>query len=289
MDGTRSSSDAASRGRSACTRPGRSTPRVQIFDFAPIRALDVGPRGRPDVDAVADWPHLARLHRLEFSNAHFGADEAERLGNSPYAAALTELAFEFDGITADGLEAVLRSPLFARLTALDLRSNAIPPALLVDALGAVRRPGTLARLSLAASKLTGRDAEHLFALPVMRGLTHLDLSDNPFLGPSGARHSPRAASSKRSSILDLEDTHPGVPGIRALAESGALASVRSLDLVGMRLGPRGGEGARGVGRPSAASACSTCPGIGFATLGQLRSPTLRHSRDFWNSTWPTPN
>ena len=37
----------------------------------------------------------------------------------------------------------------------------MPPELLVDALGAVRRPGALTRLSLAANRLTGRDAEHL--------------------------------------------------------------------------------------------------------------------------------
>jgi uncharacterized protein (TIGR02996 family) len=208
-----------------------------IFDFAPIRALDVGPRGRADVDAVADWPHLARLHRLEFSNAHFGANEAERLGDSPYATALTELAFEFDGVTADGLEAVLRSPLFARLTALELRSNAIPPELLVDALGAVPRPGKLARLSLAASKITGRYVEHLVALPVMHGLTHLDLSDNPFLGPSGAEAIAKSGILETVSILNLADTHPGVPGIRALAESGALAGVRYLDLSECGLGP----------------------------------------------------
>jgi uncharacterized protein (TIGR02996 family) len=208
-----------------------------IFELAPIGALDVGPRGRPDVDAVAAWPHLARLQRLEFSSAHFGANEAERLGNSPHATALTELGFEFDGITADGLEALGRTPLFARLSALELRSNAMPPELLADALGAVRRPGALKRLSLAANRLTGRGAENLFSLPVMRGLEHLDLADNQFLGPSGAKALAESGILGSVRILDLEDTHPGVEGIRALVETGALVGVRCLYLPECGLGP----------------------------------------------------
>jgi uncharacterized protein (TIGR02996 family) len=208
-----------------------------IFEVAPIRALDVGRRGRPDMAAIADWSHLERIERLEFSTDHLGADEVERLGDSPHATRLTELAFEFDGVTAEGLEALGRSPLFSRLTALDLRSNAMPPALLADALGAIRNPGALTRLSLAANRIRGRDAEQLFALPVMRSLEHLDLSDNSFLGPSGTEALARSGILESVRFLNLDDTHPGVPGIRALVESGTLAGVRCLDLAECGLGP----------------------------------------------------
>jgi uncharacterized protein (TIGR02996 family) len=208
-----------------------------VFEMAPIRALDIGSLGRPDIAILADWPHLSRLERLEFSSAHLGPHEAERLGNAPFAAAMAELAFEFDGISAEGLEALVRTPLFARLRALDLRSSAIPLALLADALGLVRQPGALARFSLASNWLRGADAEQLFALPVMRGLEHLDLSDNSFLGPLGAEALAKSGILESVRILDLADTHPGVPGIRALAESGALAGVRCLYLAECGLGP----------------------------------------------------
>lgn len=208
-----------------------------IFNAAPIQALDINARGRPDVDALADWPHLARIQRVEFSTARFGADDADRLGHSPHTLKLTELAFDFDGITAGGLEALARSPLFPRLTALDLRTNTMPPALLADALGAVREPGALARLSLAANQIAGIDAEHLFALPVLHGLTHLDLSDNPRLGVVGIQALADSGITRGLRSLDLERTHPGIPGMRALAETSALVGIRALSLAANRLGP----------------------------------------------------
>ncbi len=208
-----------------------------IFAAAPIQALDINARGRPDVDAIADWPHLERVHRLEFSSARFGPDDAERLGNSLHATALTQLAFDFDGITAEGLEALAHSPLFPRLTALDLRSNVIPPMLLVDALAAAHSPGALAHLSLAANGLSGLDADQLFALPVMRDLQHLDLSDNTRFGTAGAEALAMSGVLRGLHSLDLEGTHPGVTGVKALTATGALTGVRSLSLAANRLGP----------------------------------------------------
>src|SRR5262245_1256713 len=67
-----------------------------VFDAAPIQALDIYDQNRPDLTNLADWPHLARIRRLEFSVGRFGADAAARLGGSQYTAGLTELAFEFD-------------------------------------------------------------------------------------------------------------------------------------------------------------------------------------------------
>ena len=208
-----------------------------IFGMAPIQALDISARCRPDIDVIADWPHLARIQRLEFSTARLGADEAERLGHSQHTARLTELAFDFDGISAEGLEALAHSPLFPRLTSLDLRSNAMPPALLADALGAVRLPGALAHLSLASNRITSADADHLFALPALRGLQHLDLSDNPKLGVAGAEALAKSGLTRGLATLDLECTHPGLPGMRALIETGALTGIRSLSLANNRLGP----------------------------------------------------
>ena len=208
-----------------------------VFAAAPVQALDINARGRPDIELLADWPHLGRVHRLKFSTARFGPDDAERLGNSPHATALTQLAFDFDGITAEGLEALARSTLFPRLTALDLRSNVIPPMLLVDALGAARERGALSHLSLAANGISGIDADQLFALPVLRDLQHLDLSDNARLGTAGAEALAMSGILRGLHSLDLEGTHPGVPGVKAMTETGALTGVRSLSLAANRLGP----------------------------------------------------
>lgn len=209
---------------------------AMVFEAAPVQALDVYAQDRPDVAALAEWPHLARVSRLEFSVGRLGADAAALLGNSPYATRLTELAFESDGITADGLETLARSPLFSRLTALELRSNVIAPALLVDALAAARAPGTLGRLSLAYNHITRYDAAHLFALPVLHGLEQLDLSDNP-LNVEGVQSLAESGALRGVRSLTLSYTLPGVPGVRALTETGGLSGVRCLDLSANRLGP----------------------------------------------------
>ena len=174
--------------------------------------------GRLETEALADWPFLERIERLEFSSAHFGADDADRLGHSPFTTKLTELVFDFAGISSEGLEALARSPLFPRLKSLDLRSNAMPPRASGRRPGAIRERGALTSLSLASNRITRIDAEHVFALPALRGLTHLDLSDNPRLGPVGALALAESEITRSLQSLELERTHPGVPGMRALAE-----------------------------------------------------------------------
>jgi uncharacterized protein (TIGR02996 family) len=208
---------------------------VSVFEAAPIQALDVYAQHRPDMAVLADWPHLGRIRRLEFSVGRFGADAAACLGDSQDAAGITQLAFESDGITAEGLEALARSALFPRLAALELKSNVIAPALLVDALAA-GKPGVLGRLSLAYNRITRYDAAHLFALPVMHGLEHLDLSDNP-LNVEGIQELAESGILRGLRVLKLATTLPGVPGVEALTQTGGLSGVRSLDLSANRLGP----------------------------------------------------
>jgi uncharacterized protein (TIGR02996 family) len=207
-----------------------------IFDAVPIQALDLGSRVRPDMAALADWPHLARLRRLEFSVGRFGADDIARLADSPHATNLAELEFEFDGITADGLHALAASPLFERLGVLELRSNSIPPALLVDSLGAAREPGALSRLSLTYTHIGRDDAGHLFALPLLRELQHLDVSDNP-LGVEGVTALAESGVVGGLRVLNLSRTLPGVPGVKELTQAGGLTGLRMLDLSANRLGP----------------------------------------------------
>ena len=208
----------------------------ELFAAAPIRALDIDARDRPDLAVLAEWPQLARLHKLELSVGWFGASGIARLAESEYATNLTELGFEADGIAPDGLRALAASPLFARLTGLELRSLQIPSALLVDALGAAHEAGALSRLSLPFNRIGRDDAEHLFRLPIVRELQHLDISDNR-LGVDGVTALAESGVVRGLRVLNLSNTKPGVPGVKALTEAGGLAGLRLLDLSDNALGP----------------------------------------------------
>jgi uncharacterized protein (TIGR02996 family) len=208
-----------------------------VFDLAPIQTLDIDSRDRPNLRILADWPHLARIRKLEMSNGWFGTSDVSRLAESEYAANITELGFEFDGISSDGLTALAASSLFARISGLELRSNNIPTALVVDSLAAAREPGALSRLSLPYNKVGRDDAEHLFALPLMHQLQHLDLSDNPLLGVQGVTALAESGIVRGLRILNLSKTRPGVPGVKALTEAGGLGGLRMLDLSENSLGP----------------------------------------------------
>lgn len=208
-----------------------------LFATAPIQALSFDDRGQPDVAELAGCPHLARVRRLEFINSRLDADDLVELGVTPYSAGVTELTFAHDGIRADGLEVLAGSDLFPRLESLKLDQNVIPPALLVDALGAATEPGNLRRLSLPFAELHAPDAATLFDLPALQSLDHLDLRDNPRLGPEGIESLTESGILRGLRVLNLSKTYPGVPGVRALTATSALAGVRSLDLSENRLGP----------------------------------------------------
>lgn len=207
-----------------------------VFEAAPIQALDIGAHDRPSFGDVADWPHLTRVHKLEASVGWNKELDVQRLSESAFATNLTELGFEFDGLAPNGLTALAGSALFMRLHSLELRSISTPSALLVDSLAAAREPGSLSRLSLPFNRLGRDDADHLFALPVMRELQHLDVSDNP-LGTEGVTALASRGIVHGLRILNLSKTRPGVPGVKALVEAGGLAGLRMLDLSDNLLGP----------------------------------------------------
>ncbi|WP_171470890.1 TIGR02996 domain-containing protein [Frigoriglobus tundricola] len=207
-----------------------------LFAAAPIQALDFDPRSRPDLVALAEWPQLARLRKLEFSAGWFPALDVARLAESEYAAGLTELGFEGEAVAPDGLRALADSSLLVRLTGLELRSIQVASALLVDALGAAHEPGALSRLALPFNRLGRDDAEHLFRLPLLGDLQHLDVSNNP-LGSGGVTALAESGVVRGLRVLNLSKTKPGVPGVKALAEAGGLAGLRALDLSDNLLGP----------------------------------------------------
>lgn len=208
-----------------------------LLALAPVQALSFDHLHRPDLAVLAAAPALTRFRRLEFSQCHFNGLHLLPLVESKYAADLDELRFDDGAVTADGLEAMAGSALFGRLTAVGLRNNALPPALLVDALAAAPADAALRRLDLSQADLPAPDAATLFALPLVRNLDHLDLSENP-LGVDGVTALAEARGLLRGlRVLKLSKTLPGVPGVAALAKTSALAGVRWLDLSNNRLGP----------------------------------------------------
>ncbi|MFM8275161.1 MAG: hypothetical protein ACKODX_22910, partial [Gemmata sp.] len=189
-----------------------------------------------DLAALAAWPDLARLHRLTFSTGWFGAAAVEALADSPHAANIAELGFEFESLSPEGLTAMCGSALFARLGAFELTGNAVPPALLVDSLGAARTGGALSRLSVANNRVGPDAADELFRLPLVRELQHLDVSDNPLRG-DGVTALAESGTVRGLRVLNLSRTRPGVRGVKALTEAGGLAGLRALDLSDNALGP----------------------------------------------------
>ena len=208
-----------------------------LLAIAPIQALTFDDRSRPDLTLLANCPHLRQLRCLEFSSSRLGSDDLAAFVVSPYANQLTHLVLETDAVTVDGLETLAGSELFSRLESLHLERNVIPPALLVDALGAATVPGQLRSLSLPYSDLYPADAATLWSLPLMRGLDHLDLRDNRHLGAEGLESLVEHGVLQGLRILNLASTYPGVPGVRALTSTSGLAGVRWLDLSSNRLGP----------------------------------------------------
>jgi len=206
-----------------------------LFEAAPIQALDIGVHDC-DLSDFAGWPHLARIHKLDVSDGWNDETDVTHLSESEYATNLSELGFEFGGLAPDGLRALAGSPLFTRLKGLELRSISLPSALLVDSLGAAREPGALSRLSLPFNRLDHADAEHVFRLPILREIQHLDVSDNP-LGVGGVTALAESGILRGLRVLNLSKTKLGVPGVKALVEASGLAGLRTLDLSDNRIGP----------------------------------------------------
>ncbi len=235
-----------------------------VFDAAPIQAIDLDQRDRPSLAALADWPHLARLHRLAFSTGWFDASDIARFAQSPHAKNITELEFEFESLAPEGLTALAASPLFGRLKALELSANAFPPALLIDSLGAVRRGSALSRLSLANNRVGRHDAENLFQLSALHELQSLDMSDNP-LAMDGVTALAESGIVRGLRELNLHKTRPGLAGVKALTEASGLAGLRMLDLSNNALGP------------SAIKALAGCSGVRGLRVLNLSNNHVRDS------------
>jgi uncharacterized protein (TIGR02996 family) len=218
---------------------------TDLFAVAPIRALAYEANYRappPSLEPLTNSPHLLRLRELSFRLGRLPAAEIRRLGDSAYAGGLTDLDFSFAGIdnssVEDRLSAVdhlLLSPLMDRLTGLTVHSNDIPWQELCLAAHFAGGPYRLRRLVFSETTTAPTQYYQLFDLPLLRSVVELDLSYHQ-LGQAGFEALAASRLAPGLESLTLERTHPGVPGVQALAGA-PLSNLLRLVLANNRLGP----------------------------------------------------
>ena len=228
----------------------------RLFERAPIQALELSHECGTDAswNRFTDWPHLAKLTRLELTHTRLGAEAIRRLCHSPYALQLRELIFDGHAITGDGLQALAESKLFPRLRRLEVQHAALAPALALGALASA--PPGLCELVLADGKFPGTDLAWLLNHPIAERLVSLDLSGNPIRaeGVSAVmKHCHelrslrlRQTALRLSGIRELcrregeAPAEPRLPSQREVGSAGASPSrsnaLRLLDLSASRLG-----------------------------------------------------
>ena len=147
-----------------------------------FHALDLRGSYLPD-----ELPALCATHAPHLRSLGLGAPRgrlepahAEMVGQM----ALTKLELADAGLRAEGGQALARGGL-RRIRELDLTNNRIGDA----GIAALVNSGAdrLSTLRLAANTLTEVAVRQLAAWPGLRHVTHLDLSRNPGIGPSGLK------------------------------------------------------------------------------------------------------
>ena len=227
-------------GRGAVARDALVQSGDELFEFAaPIQALDIDARDRPDLGALAEWPHLAsfaqtrNLRRLVRHARHRPAGRIGIRDESHRSRLRVRRHFARRAPHAGRVAAV--RPTHRPRTAVD---PVRPRHCWSIRSGRRANPGRfVAVVALAFNRIGRDDAEHLFALPVMRELEHLDLSDNKRLGVEGVTALAESGLIRGLRILNLSNTRPGMPGVKSLVEASGLAGLRMLDLSDNLLGP----------------------------------------------------
>jgi uncharacterized protein (TIGR02996 family) len=206
----------------------------EVFALAPVEELELGPENtwdRLDLAPVVTSPWFARIRRLTVVLATLDRGSITALQTSPHAANLTDL----DVITCtfpDALADLFAPPLVARLRrlAVHVRDEDADLAGLVRGAGG---PHRLRSLRLTAGRNHDRPRQLIgtgvFAAPLLRGLSELDLSDN-LLGPDGTHELEASPIVEGLESLSLNWTRIGPGEVAALANSPRLAGLQRLEL-----------------------------------------------------------
>jgi uncharacterized protein (TIGR02996 family) len=216
-----------------------------------------------------------KLHVLAFRAPSFGDDAATAFAESSKLKHLQTLVGR-ERCSITDPEALLRlvaSPKLASLTKLELEGAPLTGRIPTSAIKS--RGPTLRVLDLERCGLNGAGVAALCALPALRGLTMLDLSQND-MGAVGAR-AIAAAPWERLTLLRLSEAGIGAEGAAALASSPALASLRHLGLYENGLGD---EGMRAI---AASPHLGGLNSLYFGSNGEPDAETRRALKDRYGS------
>lgn len=185
-------------------------------------------------------PHLARVRKLDVSNAGLGTDGLCALADAPHAGGVRELVLQENPVTVEGLSRLMDAPNWAALRALDFNRLAPRGDDIIAALAAsagLRKVRALDLFMTCVSQIGARalaESPHAAGLEVLRiggpdftfAENGLPLPDDHAIAEAVAG-SPRVRNLKE---LDLSHRRIGIAGLRALVESPHLKNLRRLRL-----------------------------------------------------------
>lgn len=168
------------------------------------------------MQALAQWPSLAKVLRLDLVGLKLGPSGAQDLAASPYIKRVVKLSLEENKIGDDGVEAILTSTQLANLR----------------------------RLNLSSNELTHRGLQCLVDSPGPARFQQLELRDNQ-LGDEGASCLAESPQLVDCQFLDLHTNQLTAAAVETLVESPLLANLHTLSLADNGLGD---QGAAALGR-----------------------------------------
>jgi Ran GTPase-activating protein (RanGAP) involved in mRNA processing and transport len=204
-----------------------------------LRALSVRLISRGGFDVLLQAPQL--VGRLERFRVSWGEENAlQQLACCPHWHCLRELDLRFNGLDGTAAGVLAQAPFAGQLQTLNLSGNPLG-----DAGWEQLASGTwsnLRRLNLAETAASDRGLAALAQSPGFPALRELLIERNEF-SAMGAQALAQAPWLGQLHTLDVHQDKPGFgdEGIIALAKSGRLTNLRTLDLYNAGLGPRGAE------------------------------------------------
>jgi hypothetical protein len=209
---------------------------IQTVRFAKLTAK----QGSVPPAVLFRTPHLAKVRKLDVSNAGLGTDELFALADAPHAANVRELILRENPVTTEGLARVIDAPNWGALRALDFDRLAPRGDCIAQALA--ERPGfaKVRALDLFMTCVTHEGARALAESPHAAGLEVLRIGGPDFTFTENGLPLPDdyaiavavagSAHLRNLKELDLSHRRIGIAGLRALVDSPHLQNLRRLRL-----------------------------------------------------------
>ncbi len=209
---------------------------IQTVRFAKLTAK----QGSVPPDVLFRTPHLAKVRKLDVSNAGLGTDGLCALADAPHAGGVRELILQENPVTKEGLSRLMNAPNWDALRALDFNRLAPRGDDIAQALAPCAGFRKVRALDLFMTCVSQDGARGLAESPHASGLEVLRIGgpDFTFTGnelplPDDLAIAVAVAGSphlRNLKELDLSHRRIGSAGLRALLESPHLKNLRRLRL-----------------------------------------------------------